>query len=457
MTLTNLLRAAFATKPRPKTTRQLGIEALESRWCPAGGQLDTTFNGTGSRALPAATMQEAYESVVQLDGKIVSVGYSFSGTTPRVTVVRMNTNGSLDTTFNGTGKLLLPQTVAGVTFSNSASAALQPDGKILVGFSGVKKSSTGRTTNYDPYFAVARLNANGSVDTTFGTNAGYWLFNPQPGNNSTESHVSNLALLPGGGIVGSSLAKASDGKQGFAVFKLTASGQTDTAFGTGGLTVVHVGTVDNSSSHKMTVTPAGGVILASGAVPAGATSNQGCLVAFTPTGQLDTSFDGDGIAFSGLNTTRFNGVDMQGSNIIVGGHLTTGTSSRWMVSRYTLAGQLDTTFGTGGYFINDTSPSINGTSPLVRVASDGSIVIGANANYTDANGVKRYGFQVAHLLADGAADATFGSDGTGVVSVFDTVNYNHGLAIGPDNKIVCTGRLPSGSSTQVVITRFTAW
>src|SRR6478735_2374925 len=80
------------------------LEALEDRLTPSGGGLlDPTFDGDGVRSLPQATCNLAVAVAVQPDGKIVSVGQNADG----IAVVRMNANGSLDTSFNGTGLVTL--------------------------------------------------------------------------------------------------------------------------------------------------------------------------------------------------------------------------------------------------------------------------------------------------------------------------------------------------------------
>lgn len=448
-----------STRPRslPRRSR-LGVERLEERDNPSGGLLDTTFNGTGSRALPSATMRFAIESVVQSDGKIVTVGAPGNPTPDRGTIVRMNSDGSLDTSFNGTGKVLLPQKVGSVTISACRCVVLQPDGKILVGLAATKLSGF---FNSDPYFAVVRLNANGSVDTSFGTNGGYWLANLQPGNGSSETLL-KLAQLPGGSVIIGGGAKAADGFTGFAAVKLTPSGQTDTTFGIGGMTVVHVGTNSTANlavgSLGLSVTPTGGVIFAGSAVPVGATTIQGCIVALTPSGQLDTGFNGTGYVFAGFYS-QFRSVALQGNSVVVAGSAQAPGSSQGVVARYTLSGAFDTTFGADGYFFNPTDPPGRHIFSDVKVASDGSLVVCAHLNYKDANGATHYRSQVAHLLSNGDLDTSFGPAGTGIVSLPDTaIGYLYpSIAIGPDGKILLTPGFTGAMNVDPVFYRFTAW
>ena len=112
-----------------------------------GGRLDLVgLLGSGSYGFTGAVQQS--------DGKIVIVG----GESEMGLVVRLNENGTLDTSFNGTG-MRRSDVTAGGEFV--ASAAVQPDGKILIaGTSGTPESR----------LFLIRYNSNGTFDTTFGTN-----------------------------------------------------------------------------------------------------------------------------------------------------------------------------------------------------------------------------------------------------------------------------------------------
>src|SRR5262245_25517520 len=99
----NALRLARRRAPQRPAFRP-GLETLEDRLTPSGGGLlDPTFDGDGVRTLPQATCNLAVAVAVQPEGKIVSVGQNADG----IAVVRMNANGSLDTSFNGTGLVTL--------------------------------------------------------------------------------------------------------------------------------------------------------------------------------------------------------------------------------------------------------------------------------------------------------------------------------------------------------------
>src|SRR5436190_10413821 len=87
---------------------------------PESSDLDTTFNGTGSVTLAGFG---ASTSAVQNDGKIVVGGYSQDPA--GFALLRFNTDGTLDTSFGGTGKVVA-QALGGYAL------AIQTDGKIVV-------------------------------------------------------------------------------------------------------------------------------------------------------------------------------------------------------------------------------------------------------------------------------------------------------------------------------------
>jgi uncharacterized delta-60 repeat protein len=104
---------------------------LMTRVSSAPGDLDTSFNGTGSALLGFGQGADAGNAVAaQADGKVVVVGTS-AGSFSDVEVLRYNVDGSLDTTFGnlGTGKIRLEA----FTFGGIGRAVkIQPDGKIVI-------------------------------------------------------------------------------------------------------------------------------------------------------------------------------------------------------------------------------------------------------------------------------------------------------------------------------------
>ena len=131
----------------------------------ANGSLDTSFGAGGivTTTLEPTSDDVARSVAIQSDGKIIAAGTSQVGTRDKFALVRYNTNGSLDTSFGAGGKVTTP---IGIYHDYAHSVAIQTDGKIVV--SGTSYTKTvAFNMFYD--FALVRYNANGSLDTTFGT------------------------------------------------------------------------------------------------------------------------------------------------------------------------------------------------------------------------------------------------------------------------------------------------
>ncbi len=122
------------------------------------GSLDSSFNGTGKVITPIGNGDDNGNSVaIQSDGKIVVAGSSYNGSNHDFAIARYNSDGTLDTSFNGTGKLTTP---VGSSDDYGYSVAVQSDGKIVVAGESFVTGS-----NLD--FSVVRYNPNGSLDLSF--------------------------------------------------------------------------------------------------------------------------------------------------------------------------------------------------------------------------------------------------------------------------------------------------
>jgi uncharacterized delta-60 repeat protein len=129
----------------------------------SNGTLDTTF-GTGgivTTDFGAHDLDIAYSAALQSDGKIVAAGTTVfnNGGSEDFALARYNANGTLDTTFRRTGLLKID---FGRVLQNAYQVLIQTDGKIVtIGYPN-SEDSTGD-------FLLARCNPNGSLDQTFGT------------------------------------------------------------------------------------------------------------------------------------------------------------------------------------------------------------------------------------------------------------------------------------------------
>lgn len=292
--------------------------------------IDNTFDyGTGFNA-------EVNAVAIQSDGKILVGGAftSYKGTS-RNRLVRLNTDGSLDTTFSiGTG---FSATVWGIT--------IQSDGKILVcgaftSYSGVSESR------------ITRLNTNGSIDTTFVTP-------------TINDIVYDMSIQTDGKIVAVGDFTQVSGASRTSIARFLSDGTLDTTFTTGTL---------NASAYAV-IAQSNGKIIVGGDFTTVSGASSPKIVRLLSGGTRDTSFSvGSGFTQTGGSGTPFvlDITQTQNGQYFVSGIFDTysGTSANAMV-RLNSNGSIDTTFNQGTGLVYDK----DGFSMPSLILSNGNIVV----------------------------------------------------------------------------------
>jgi len=344
------------------------------------GTLDTTFDGDGLVTLDFGgnTDDRGYDIAEQADGKLVVAGSAQNaGLDVDAAVARLNPNGSLDTSFHGTGILVLPQTGTQIAYA----VAIQGDGKLLLG-----GYSSPNPPQYSPRaFAVVRLLADGTPDVTYGVGGTGVVTTP------TQSSVSDtlfdVALQADGKLVG-----VGDRFNGAAIYgqaaavRLDATGMFDSTFGANGLSIIdHDPAYYQEQSRRIVVLPNQSLLLAGTNVPlSGDKPLEGAVLRLGATGLPDTTFGTNGWA-RGVNGTYsdiVNAVALEASgNILVAGSTARDVSDAvedLAVSRLTANGALDPSFGTQGHFVVDFSASgttYSSRANAVLLQADGRAVV----------------------------------------------------------------------------------
>jgi uncharacterized delta-60 repeat protein len=367
-------------------TARNGIARLNS-----DGTLDATFNpGTGA-ILNFNNLD--YPSDVntislQPDGKII-IGGNFTtyNQTVRNGIARLNTDGTLDTTFNsGTGA------------NNVNTTSLQLDGKIIIGGSFTTYNGTARNR-------IARLNVNGTLDTTF---------NPGTG---TNYNVNTTSLQSNGKIIIGGEFTYYNGTARIGIARLNTDGTLDATFNPG------TGSYDIYSA----LIQSDGKIIIGGAFNSYNQIARKGIARINTDGTLDGTFNPTTGANDNVNTTSI----QSDGKIIIGGNFTTYyETARNRIARLSANGTLDTTFnpGTGANDIVSTT----------SIQSDGKIIIGGN--FTTYNGTLRN--YIARININGTLDATF-NQGTGTNSSVSIVSLQ------PDGKIIIGGNFTAYNGTAI--------
>src|SRR5438105_2766982 len=314
------------------------------------GCLDVTFGvGTGKVLVntdgnisSSFDLDSAKGVAIQADGKIVAAGVTtLPGNIYKFVVGRVNADGSLDTTFGGTGIV----TTSFSTGSDRAYAVgLQADGKIVVAGSASAGSAL--------VFAVARYLTDGTLDAGFGSSGKTTVsFGSSKGNSpqTSDTEARSVAIQADGKIVVAGFA----GSNG-ALARLNSSGSLDSSFGSGGKVTSSVGGPTIALALQVD-----GKMLIGGSTSSRKTGLDFAVSRYNANGSVDTTFGSGGIAtadFSGFDDRiRALAVDAS-NNIVAAGYARNGSGivySNFGVARFTPAGVLDSTFGTGGKVMTD--------------------------------------------------------------------------------------------------------
>jgi uncharacterized delta-60 repeat protein len=392
------------------------------------GSLDTTFDGDGIVKTTIGTNDNQARAIaIQPDGKILLAGFAESGTNTDFAVVRYNSNGSLDTTFDSDGKVTTP---IGTSSDLANSIELQPDGKIVLG----GQSHNG--SNFD--FAFARYKTNGSLDTAFGGDG-------------------QVTVAIGAGLdIANSVAIQADGKivaagysdnglnDDFALIRLSSVGVLDTNFNLDGKVITAIGTgIDRARSISI---QSDGKILAVGHSLLGS-AGYFTLVRYKSNGVLDTAFNIDGIVTTqiGLNSSVANSVALQLDGKIIAAGRANTSNTDFGIARYNTDGSLDTSFNLDGKVITEQIDS-NARLDALAIQSNGKIVTAGTSNTTGSND-----YTLARYNANGSLDTSFDGDGKVITAVGFGPLVVTSLAVQSDGKI-----LVGSTAHDITILRYNA-
>ncbi|HEY2102291.1 MAG TPA: delta-60 repeat domain-containing protein [Chthoniobacterales bacterium] len=346
---------------------------------PAPGQIDQVF-------LPAPGTDNTINVVVpQPDGKIIAAGrFSTANGVARNRIARFNSNGSLDGSFDpGTGP-------DGEIFA----AVLQPDGRVVIAgsftmFNGVPRNR------------VARLNANGSVDSTFGFTNGI--------NNTPAS----LALQDDGRIVVGGQFSQVDLVQRFNLARLNTDGTVDLTF--------DPGNGPNGTVNAIAIQRDGRIVIGGTFIGYNGFARGG-IARVLSNGSLDLTFDSG----TGTGGSVFALALQLNGQIVLGGRFVQYSGiNRTFIARVNADGSLDAGF----------NPIPNDWIQTLALQANGGILLGGF--FTNINGTGRN--RIARLNADGSLDFTFDPGAGFAGSLTNDATQIRSLALQRSDRIVAGG------------------
>jgi uncharacterized delta-60 repeat protein len=402
----------------------------------ADGDLDVSFGNGGIVITDLGSTEFAQCVAIQKDGRIV-VGLNYS---PNVgagdfSLMRYNADGSVDSSFGFGGVV---QTNFLGLGGNVLSVKVDAQGRILAAGYIVTSSESGPPTD----LAIARYNANGSLDTSFGVQG-----KVTRSNTSNHEWIRGLAIQKDGKIVVAATSVNPSYYWDFAVFRLNSNGSPDLTFAGGSIVLTDF--YGNNDIAASVVIQADGRIVVGGTAEVDYNTSDFALARYNANGTIDTTF-----GIHGRVTTRFSGDEDTCSDILLrpmpfGGEqiIATGTigitypishSGDFGMVCYQSDGSLNQAFGAGGIVVTDFSGEYDVARCAVRQA-DGKIVVAGQSYVISAttgtinNGIY---FALARYTLNGTLDTAFGQGG----KVITPMGYHiEGLALTPQGGIIAAG------------------
>lgn len=405
----------------------------------APGSLDLSFSGTGFASYgPVASnfMDNAQDVVVLPNGKMIYCGTSGMTSSLGMVVVRLNCDGTIDNTF-GTNGYYLYNAPGGSSFAYDME--LLPSGQLLI-------AGASSITAANPQFTMLRLNSNGTLDQTFGVNG---FFHNDIGTSEDYARkilIQNNKII----LVGSSKTPGFSTNR-LAVTQCDMNGMLDLTFGTNGTTVFQ-NAANNSCFGQSAVIGSNNDIFICGDAYINNVYYP-LLAKVSATGVPYAAFGSNGVLIPMNFNARFFDIEFDGSKLIMAGQNGVGPWDLILQARNTTDGALVTTFGPGVF------PSTPGTS-IIDVAGmdcsyellihpDGSLL---TCGTTGPSSFVR-DFIVSKYSSNGILDSGFGTNGHTVTSLGTSWDDAYGMALYPGNKIVVAG-FSAQTNTQHAVARY---
>lgn len=403
------------------------------------GTLDTSLGSgagyvlspsTGAAGGSGSTLED-YGEALQIDsqGRYVVGGFSMKSVGGyEAAVWRYNSNGTLDTTLNGTGYAVSGTTgAAGATGAAEADYAnnLQIDSQGRYVLAGNSRNTTG---GYEAAFW--RFNSTGTLDSTFG-GAGYVVSGATGAAGATGSSeydaANSFQIDSQGRIVAAGSSKSAAGGTELAIWRFNSNGTADTSFGGGSGHVVSgatgaagaTGSSEYDYATSLQLDSQGRLVMA-GASANASGGTELAIWRYTSAGSLDSSFGTGGDVVSGAtgaagatgsseyDVPEILRIDSQGRLVMAGFSAKSGGGYEAVVWRNDANGSPDTTFGAGaGYVLSGTTGAAGDTGSSefdlagpFQIDRQGRIVVAGDSKNT-AGGTE---MAIWRFLSDGALD-----------------------------------------------------
>lgn len=449
------LASAMALQPADNKIVITGVDVDYTMWPQfvtarfnTDGSVDNTFGISGSVITDPSEefIKTVTDIAVQSNGSILISGYGFDDASYLYSfslVVKYNSNGTLDNSFDGDGIL---QTYKTYDFISNGKIVSLADNKIIL--SGQYKSSSGFQG-----LALCRINSNATIDNTFGNN-GIVQTPVVSGNIQVES---GIVLLSDGKLLQPSFL--SDGIHlKPSLYRMLGTGAADNSFDNDGFVSINIPNIPGSENGVGLAVRNDDVFITAGTYSNGIiASGSGFISRFTANGTPDASFgiNGNILVQSDRYVSIGSAVFQNDGKLLVTGSFYDVWDGHYVfVMRYNENGTPDNTFGTNGRVIITFNNDANNAGLDLALQTDGKIVFTVISDFH--NSANNF-YYLYRLNTNGSIDNTFGTSGriqlNFILEDYGDFNPNKQIVFQPDNKILVLGRTTDFS---FAVRRFTS-
>ncbi len=404
----------------------IAVLLLQSLLVANPADLDISFSIDGKVTTSIGSSSAQAQSIaIQNDDKIVVAGSAWMSNHYDFALARYNPDGSLDTSFDGDGRVT---TAVGSFIDYASSMTIQNDGKIVV---------VGHSSHN---FALVRYNPDGSLDTSF-SNDGKVTTHIGSGNSyalSVAIQNDDKIVVAGSSYNGSNVD--------FALVRYNPNGLLDASFDGDGIVATTVGS--GGSAQSVTIQNDGKIVVAGNAWIG--SNSDFALVRYNTDGSLDTSFNWDGMVTTtiGSNDDYAQSVAVQSDGKIVAAGYSNDGNDDFALVRYNPDGSLDLNFNNDGKV---TTPIGSGYDRGYSVAiQNNSKIIVAGNSWNGSN----EDFALVCYNPNGSLDTSFSSDGKVTTEIGNGADSGRSVAIQNDGKIVVAGDSQNGSEYDFAVVRY---
>ena len=308
------------------SVKQFGMIRLNTN-----GSLDPSFGVEGQVSLTLAEDFVVNDIALQSDGNIIVAGSARDALTINIAMARFTSSGALDTTFGSGGLVQSRLALSSAQSSWATSVVVLPSDSIVL--AGRKYRHAHGTQ-----FVLARYDASGGADTTFGMNGVEQI-------PAWEANPGGLARQADGKLI----VIGSEGLGGFRstiAFRVLVDGTLDSGFGDDGEVLLDLGQGRPDRARDVVIQPSGRIVIV-GDVDDGV-STKLSLIRLLPNGTLDPSFGDSGQTRVSHGDSSFIGMNLAllpDGKLAAAGSFSEGGVARAAVVRFNANGTVDTSFG----------------------------------------------------------------------------------------------------------------